>query len=167
MDAIVSAVRAAGVDRRDLRTALVSLDAIRDYATESAPRVTGYQLQNVVEATIRTIDGTGAVIDAALGAGATSLDGITFRLDAPDAAAAEARRLAVADARLRAETLAAEAGVQVGAVVGIVEGTAPGIPGPPRPAVMFAEKIRSDVATPVEAGTTEIAVDVTVEFSIA
>jgi uncharacterized protein YggE len=165
MDAVLAALRSAGIAARDLRTTLLSLDAVRDYS-DGSQRITGYQLSNTVEATVRAIDSTGALVDAALGAGATSLDGLTFRLDDLTEALAEARRLAVADARRRAETLASEAGVGIGRVVGIVEGGAVA-PGPPRPVAMFRAKAEDAAATPVEAGTNELAIDVTVEFEIA
>jgi uncharacterized protein YggE len=164
MTTVVDALRAGGVEPRDLRTSLVSLDAVRDYSSERGPRVTGYQLSNAVEATIRTIDAAGGLIDAALAAGATSLDGLSFRLADPSDALAKARRLAVADGRARAETLAGEAGVQLGRVVAISEGGSIA-PGPPLPMAELQMK-SADVATPVEAGTDELSVTVTVTYAI-
>ena len=164
MRSVVDSLIQAGVDRRDLRTTLVNLDAVRDYSAGGTPTVTGYQLTTPVEATIRAIDTVGGVIDAALAAGATSLDGLGFQVAEPGAALTEARRLAVADARGRAETLAAEAGVTVGHVLEIVEGGAIP-PGPPRP--MAAMRMAADVATPVEAGSSELVIQVTVTFAIA
>ncbi len=113
MQAILAALLAAGIDRRDLRTALVGLDAVRDYSSPT-PTVTGYQMTNTVEATVRAIETVGGAIDAALAAGATSMDGLSFRVSDPTAALGDARRLAVADARARATTLAEEAGVKLG-----------------------------------------------------
>ncbi|HEY7130914.1 MAG TPA: SIMPL domain-containing protein, partial [Candidatus Limnocylindrales bacterium] len=124
MQAVIDALTGGGVDRRDLQTTLMGLDAVRDYSTEGGSRITGYQLTNSVEATVRAIDTVGALIDAALAAGATSMDGLSFRLADPAEALAEARRRAVADARSRAGTLATEAGVRLGPVTGIVEGGA-------------------------------------------
>ena len=166
MEAILAALSAGGVERRDQQTALVGLDAVRDYSSGGAPRVTGYQLTNTVEATVRSIESAGSLIDAALAAGATSMDGLAFRVEDPGAALHEARRRAVADARTRAETLAAEAGVRLGPVVEIVEGGALP-PGPPRPLAAMALKSIADVATPVEAGANELEVGVTVAFAIA
>jgi len=166
MEAILAALRASGVERRDLRTSLVSLDAVRDYSAPTGPTVTGYQMTNTVEATIRAIETVGAAIDAALAAGATSMDGLAFRLDDPTAALEEARRLAVADARARATTLAVEAGVTLGAVLAIVEGGGL-LPGPPRPIAEFRMKAAADASTPVETGTSELGISVTVTFAIA
>jgi len=165
MTAVVAALEAGGVARGDLRTALVGLDAVREYSGEGAPRVTGYQLTNTVEATVRDVETVGALIDAALAAGATSMDGLAFRLADPTDALTEARRAAVADARARAETLAAEAAVGLGRVVEIVEGGA-APPGPPRPFAELRAKLTADVATPVEAGTDELEVVVSVSFAI-
>ena len=166
MTAVLAALRDGGVAGRDLRTNLLSLDAVRDYS-DGSQRITGYQLANAVEATVRAIEATGALVDAALGAGATSLDGLSFRLDDPTDALAEARRLAVMDARRRAETLAAEAGVTLGAVVAIVEGGGGYPPGPPRPMALFRATAEADASTPVEAGTSELSIDVTVDFALA
>jgi uncharacterized protein YggE len=166
MDGVIAALTGGGVDRRDLRTGLVGLDAVRDYSSGGAPRTTGYQLTNKVETTVRAIDTVGALIDAALAAGATSMDGLEFRVDDPTTALTEARRLAVADARARAETLAAEAGVRLGEVIEIFEGGAL-LPGPPRPMAAFALKAAADVSTPVEAGANELEIAVTVTFAIA
>ena len=165
MTAVVDALRAGGVEPRDLRTSLVSLDAVRDYSSERGPRVTGYQLSNAVEATVRTIDASGGLIDAALAAGATSMDGLSFRLAEPREALAEARRRAVVDAHTRAETLAAEAGVELGPVVAISEGGY-AAPGPLWPMAQMM-KGTADVATPVEAGTDELSVTLTVTYAIA
>lgn len=166
MQAVLGAMADGGVERRDLRTTLVGLDAVRDYSAESGPTITGYQLTNAVEATIRAIATVGELIDAALAAGATSMDGLSFRLSDPSAALDEARRRAVADARQRAVTLAAEAGVELGEVVAIVEGGAVD-PGPPRPMAELRMKAMADTSTPVETGTSEIEVSVSVTFAIA
>jgi uncharacterized protein len=165
MEAILAALTAAGVERRDLRTALVGLDAVRDYSSGGAPRVTGYQLTNTVEATVRRIESAGELIDAALAAGATTMDSLTFGVADPAPPLDEARRAAVADARRRAETLADEAGVRLGPVVDVVEGTALP-PGVPRPMAALSLKSAADVSTPIEAGTSELVVDVVVGFAI-
>jgi uncharacterized protein len=166
MDATIAAIAGAGVERRDLRTSLVALDAVRDYSQDATPRITGYQLTNTIEVVVRSVGDVGAVIDAALGSGATSVDGLSFELADPAPFLADARRAAVADARSRAAVLAPEAGIDVGDVLAIVED--PGPPGgPPRPVAEMAFKVASDAATPVEAGLVEVEVRIAVTFAIA
>jgi hypothetical protein len=164
MTTILDAIAAAGVERRDIRTSLVGLGPITDYSSERGPRVTGYQLTNTVEVTVRDLPSAGQVIDAGLAAGASSLDGLEFRLDDPAPAQDSARRAAVEDARRRATTLAAAADITLGPVVGIVEGSGPtpmfergGVEG-------MALKVAAD--TPIEAGTQDVVISVIVTFLI-
>lgn len=164
MTAILEGIAAAGVERRDIRTSLVGLGPITDYSSERGPRVTGYQLTNAVELTLRDLSAAGKVIDAGLGAGASSLDGLEFRLADPAPAEDAARRAAVEDARRRATTLATAADVTLGPVVGIVEGS--------RSTPMFERggiagmALKADSDTPVEAGTQDVVVSVVVTFLI-
>ncbi len=163
MTAVLAAIEGAGVARADVRTTLLSVAPRYDYRDNEGPRLVGYDLANVVEVTVRELDALGSVIDGALEAGATSLDGLSFRLDDPREAERTARTSAVAVARSRAEVLAAAAGVTIAGVADIVEAGPPSAGPMPKAARMA---LAADSATPVEAGTTEIAVSVTVTFRI-
>lgn len=162
MDAILAAVDGAGVARRDVRTALLSVQPRYDYRDNKAPTLTGYELANVVEVTVRDLARLGDVVDGTLGAGATSMDGLSFRIADPTEAEREARVLAMAQARSRADVLAEAANLTIDGVAEVIEG-AVGQPPGPRPK---AERMMmaADVATPVEAGSLEIAVAVTVTY---
>lgn len=80
-----------------------------------------YRVSNTVTATIRNLDQVGAVLDAAVAAGANSVWGVSFGLDNTDPLEAQAREKAIADARARAEALARLQGVPLGPVVAISE----------------------------------------------
>ena len=164
MSAILEAVAAAGVAARDIRTSQLSVQPRYDYRDGKAPALVGYDLANVVEVTVRDLATVAAVVDDALRAGATSLDGLSFQVDDPTVPERAARIAAVAAARARAEVLAEAAGVAIAGVADIVEG------GPP-PAFPRAKAERmtlaADAATPVSAGTTDITVTVTVTYRIA
>jgi uncharacterized protein YggE len=164
MTAILGAVADAGVERRDVRTTILNVQPRYEYRDGKPPRLTGYDLANLVVVTVRDLGRLGAVIDGALGAGATSLDGLAFRADDPSEAERAARVAAVAEARDRAQVLADAAGVTIAAVSDIVEGGA--TPIWPQPKVARA-MLAADAATPIEAGTTEVSVTVTVTFRIA
>ena len=125
MTAILAAVAAAGVARRDIRTTLLSVQPRYDYRDGKAPTLAGYDLSNIVEVTVRDLATLGDVIDGSLHAGATSLDGLSFRVDDPRRAERAARIAAVAEARSRADVLAEAAGVAIAGVADIVEGGPP------------------------------------------
>ena len=162
MDAILAAVDAAGVPRRDVRTSLLSVQPRYDYRDGKPPTLTGYELANVVEVTVRDLARLGDVVDGTLGAGATSMDGLSFRVADPAPAEREARVLAMAAARARADVLAEAAGLRILGVSSVVEGGAAS----PRP-FMKAERMMlaaADASTPVESGALEVAVSVTVAY---
>jgi uncharacterized protein len=162
MEAILAAVAAAGIDRRDVRTALLSVQPRYEYRDNQPPTLTGYDLANIVEVTVRDLARLGEVVDGTLRAGATSLDQLSFRVADPEPAEREARLRAMAAARARAEVLAEAAGLAIVGVSDIVEGGGPPVPLPR----MKAERmmLAADAATPVEAGSLEISVNVTVSY---
>lgn len=162
MDTILAAVTDAGVDRRDVRTTLLSVQPRFDYRENQPPVLTGYELANVVEVTVRDLPRLGAVVDGTLRAGATTMDGLSFRLDDPAPAEREARVRAMAAARARADVLAEAAGLAIVGVSDIVEG---GMASPPEPRYKAARMmVAEDASTPVEGGSLEVAVSVTVTY---
>lgn len=164
MAAILAAIDAAGVARRDVRTALLSVQPRYDYRDGKPPTLTGYELANSVEVIVRDLGRLGDVVDGALRAGATSMDGLSFRVADPAEPEREARVAAVATARARADVLAEAAGLEIVGVADIIEGQ---LAPPPIPR-MKAERmmLAADVGTPIEAGTTEIVVHVTVTYRV-
>ena len=161
MEAILAAVRGTGVERRDIRTTLLSVQPRYDYRDNQSPVLTGYELANAVEVTVRDLARVGEVVDASLGAGATSLDSLSFRLADPEPAEREARVLAMAAARARADVLAEAAGLQIFGVSDIVEaGASP----PPMPRMKAERMMLADSPTPIEAGSMEVVVGVTVTY---
>ena len=163
MTAVLAAIAAAGVARRDVQTTILSVQPRFDYRDGKPPVLAGYDLANVVTVTVRNLAALGRVVDGSLMAGATSLDGLSFRLDDPREAERAARVAAVTEARSAAEVLAGAAGVEILGVAEIVEGGATPSWPQPKGRMMLA----ADSATPIEGGTMEIAVTVTVTFRIA
>ena len=92
MTAVIAALKKLGIADRDIQTTILSLQPVYDYSSNSsAPRLTGYQLSNAIAVTIRNLDNVGDAIDGALAAGATTMDGVTFRVENQAAAEAQAR----------------------------------------------------------------------------
>jgi uncharacterized protein YggE len=162
MTAILAALDRAGVARRDVQTSLLSVQPQYDYRDGRAATLTGYQLADLVAVTVRDVGRVADVIDGALRAGATSLDGLSFRVADASAPEREARLAAMSAARQRADDLARAAGLTIAGVEDIVED------GAGRPPMPFAKAERmalaADVATPVEAGSLEVVVRVSVTY---
>jgi uncharacterized protein YggE len=165
MQAVIAALRKAGIADKDIQTTSLSLQPVYDYSSNgNPPRLTGYQIVNAVQATVRKLDTISDVIDGALSAGATTLDGITFRVDDPAPAEAQARDAAMKNARAKADALAKAAGVSITGVSQISE--QPG--SVPVPVPYFAEGASGAKAasTPIQVGTNEVDVSVSVVYLI-
>jgi uncharacterized protein YggE len=165
MNALLAAVRRAGVADRDIRTTEFSVffeqDPTPPRAGTAAPVSGRYHVRNSVEITIRDLARASDVLDAALAAGGNSASGIAFAIGDPAPLRARAREAAVADARGRAEALAHAAGVVLGPVLSISESGYAG----PRP--MAARAMAMSAGPPVEAGELGETAQVEVVYEIA
>ncbi len=165
MTAILRAVTDAGVAEEDVQTINYSVNLVLDYDDDGSPtRVIEYQVSNQVSIKVRDLDTLGTLLDAVVAAGANNVYGISFIVDDPGAAASEARRLAIRDARAKADEMAAEVGMCVSRVLTMSESYAP----PPSPQVFES---RADVqgagqAVPVQTGTSEVTVDVQMTYEL-
>jgi uncharacterized protein YggE len=162
--AVIAAVKEAGIPDRDIQTSNYSVSPQRNFDSKGKPiAIVGYDVRNTISVTVRDLDQLPATLDAAMAASANQVSGPDFFILHPEAAEDEARRLAMASARRRAEVLAATAGRTLGAVRSIVEGDsrAPA----PRMALM-ARAAPMDTATPVEAGTERIMASVEVTWEL-
>jgi hypothetical protein len=127
------------------------------------PRLVGEQFSNTVTVTVRNLKSVASVVDDAIAAGATTINGIAFRLDDPTAVQAQARQIAMADARSKADALTSAAGVSVRGVASITETTA-------QTPVYYSGALDAakagGVSTPIQTGSTNIDVEVTVSYLI-
>ncbi len=154
MTSVISALKAAGGS--ELQTQQVSLFP----QTNDQNQVTGYVADNSVSAKSK-IAGAGALIDAAVSAGANNVSGPALDVSDRDALYRDALGKAVQDARAKAAALAGAGGFGVGPVSSVAEQAAAA----PAPVYEAAAAAKSD-ATPIEPGTQDVTADVTVTFRI-
>jgi uncharacterized protein len=163
MTALTQALRRAGIAERDIQTSNVSVYPQQQYRENQQPLITGYQANNTVTAKVRNIDNTGRVIDAAVGAGGNTVNGVYFSYQDPDRQLDAARRDAIEEARRRAELYANALNMRVVRVVAVQEG---GGYGPPVPMPMARMEAAQDASTPIAPGQIETRVSVSVTFEL-
>jgi len=129
--AVISALTEAGVLEEDIATSNYSVNAEYDYSSMGGQRLTGYNVSNQLNVTIRDMEHIGATLDKATAAGANTIYNIQFLSTKADAAMDEATAYAVQDAMRRAQLLADAAGLQLGNIVSITD-TVTGYGGMPR-----------------------------------
>jgi uncharacterized protein YggE len=165
MTKVIAALKALGIADMDIQTTNLALQPAYDYsANANPPRITGYTLSNGVAITIRDLDKVGDAIDGSLAAGATSFDGVSFRVDDPATAQKQARTDAMRQAKANADTLAAAAGVSITGVASISE-TSAQTPYPIYYGAAAGAPVK-DAATPIETGTTDVTITVSVVYLI-
>ncbi len=165
LSGIVEAVKAAGVDEKDIQTAYFNVYPEDQYDPNTGT-ATGQRLFHVstaVNVTLRDIQQVASVMQAGLNAGANSVGSLSFGIADMKALEEQARLSAVADARARAEQLAAAFGVSVGEVISISESYSNNTPQP-----MFRADVAmaASAAPQINAGQLSVSVDVSVTFAI-
>jgi len=167
MKAVRASLDANGIDSDDIKTLSFDIQPQYRYQRDEKPEITGYTVSNRVSVKVRDLDTVSDVLDDAAGAAGDTvrINGISFTVDEPEQYESGARKAAIADARMRAQELAALAGVTLGKVRSISESGAP-IPIAER---SFGRAMLDSAAappTPISPGETEISLSVFVVYEI-
>lgn len=163
--AVLDALARLGLPREQLGTEGYTVYPELRYDKDGgSPKVTGYVVTNMVKAETHRAEQAGAMIDAALGAGANMINSLSFYASSIDAPRREAIGLAVASARADAEAMARAAGGSLGT---LLEMSTQGPTSPPRPmfdAGMMRAKQAQAEPTPVNPGLQTVNVFVTARW---
>jgi len=163
--AVLDALAALGLTKDQLSTEGYTAYPEMNYDRPgNTPKVVGYVVTNSVRAESKRVDQAGPIIDAALGAGANVINGLSFYASSIEEARRHAIGAAVASARADAEAMAQAAGGTLGA---LLELSTQGPTIPPRP--MFDLAARAKVAmaepTPINPGQQTVTVFVTARWA--
>jgi uncharacterized protein len=164
-DAVIAAVKADGVADQDIKTVQFNIGPRYDN-NNGLSVLRGYSVSNVLQVKIRNLDSVGKVIDDATAAGGDAIvvQGISFTIENTDPLTHQARLLAIQDAMTKANDYATAAGATVGPVISISEqssATPTPVLAAPAPAAAA-----SAARTPVEGGTQQVRVQVSVVFQL-
>jgi uncharacterized protein len=158
MTKVIAALKGQGIAAADIRTEVVSLSP---RYSSNGDAIAGYEATNSVSATIRKLDKVGPVIDAAVDAGANQVSGPNLvRADAAGLYRS-ALRVAIANAKSKARTIAAASGLNLRRITDVTEAGAAPTPTP------LTAKSGADASTPIEPGTTQVEATVMVIFSVS
>jgi uncharacterized protein YggE len=119
---VFDALKALGLDAKDLKTSNIQVSPKYDHPKDKAPVLVGYTAGYDLNVTVRDLSLMGKVLDAAVEAGANRQMTISFGCSDPEKYLDEARRKAVAEARKKAEIYVTGAGASLGLVQNISEG---------------------------------------------
>jgi uncharacterized protein len=166
MDSVMAALQTNGVVEKDIQTQYFSIQKVTRWDSDKQQEITiGYQVSNIVTAKVRDVTTAGTVIDSVVAAGGdlVVVNSITFSVDDPILYYDEARQEAMANAHDKAKGLADLANVTLGNAIYITESTSStGI----RPVAYDSKLAAEGASTAINAGETEIILDVQVAYAI-
>lgn len=175
MAAIVAVLKASGIEDKDIRTSRFNIRPEYDYrettvdgVRTSSQVLVGYNVRNTVTVKVRDLEGLPALVDDVVTAGGDNIrvDSVEFTVEDPDARMDELRELAVADATAKAAHMAELAGVTLGELTYLSEGSAPSYPSPFAAPAAFAMEARASAAPSFSAGEIELSLAVQASFAI-
>ena len=156
MERLIKAVKARGIKDQDIQTTGVSLSPVYDYSGQQQglpPKMTGYQVTNMVRAQTGDIKGLGELLDAMVAAGGTNIDGPYFSVKDADTMLVGARKAAMDKAAAKAADYAKLAGYRSARLIGLSEGG--GFPQAPAPVMAMDRMVLTAgkaEAAPIEPG---------------
>jgi uncharacterized protein YggE len=161
MAALIEQIKQAGVAETDIQTSGFAVYPTYNYEA-ATPQLTGYQVSNTVSVKVG-VAGAGDLLDKVVAAGANNVSGISFEVADPAAAQAEARKAAMADAKVRADQFAAAGNGQVGEVLVISELVSQA---PVFPELAMADRAEGGNAVPIAPGQQSQTIEIQVTFAL-
>jgi uncharacterized protein len=168
MKTVQDSFAAAKVAPADLKTAGLNVNPHYDY-TNNKQTLTGYSASESLTVTLRDTKSAGATISAAVAAGgnAVQISGLSTDLQDNATLLNQARDAAMADAKTKATQYAKSAGRGLGAVVRVQESVSPSSPQPYNMPSAAMDKAAASAAVPIQLGSTDLAVQVTVVYAFS
>ena len=157
---LIAKAKSLGIPDKEINTSGYSVGPI--YSNDGR-NITGYQAGLSLNLKWHNVDNVGTALDGLVQQGGATRISVSFGLNDPKAAQAEARSQAIADAKSRATAMAKAAGVQLGQVLRITDQTTVSRP----PMYELAPVARAADSTTVPVGELEVTVQVEVDFALA
>ena len=164
MTSVFDELEAAGIAKSQITTSQLSLRPQYDRRDRKAPKIESYEVRNTVTVKSDDIEQVGPMLDALVRAGVNNINQVQFTIKDPKSAMEKAREDAIRDAREKAKVMAEAAGVKLGPLLSMTEGS--GIPQPRSGGIAFASS-RLEAATPISAGDQTLSVRVNLSYAIS
>lgn len=136
------------------------------YCNPGKQVIVGYTASESITVKIRNTDSVGGIMQALGTTGVSNLSGPDFSIDNPDALQVQARKLAIDDAKAKAQVLAKDLGVSLGKIESFSDDNTNGVLYAPRAEVMSGNATTASAPAVIPAGQNTITSDVTITYEI-
>ena len=165
---VINSIVALGVERRNISTGNYSFNPVYRHTDNGKRILEGYEATNSVTIIVDDLNLIGKIIDAALNHGANRVNSLNFGLRDKAAYQDQALRLAVLDAKRKAEVAAAALGKIIVSVRNVsINSSHVSAPRNYKMANAMVEDAAAEYETPIESGTLTCSANVHVEFEIS
>ena len=166
---VINSIVALGIERKNISTGNYNFNPVYRHLDNGKRILEGYEASNSVTIIVDDLNLVGKVIDSALNHGANRVDSLNFGLRNKNAYQDEALRLAVLDAKRKAEIVAATLGKSIVSVRNVsINSNHVSAPRNYKMArSMATEDAVAEYETPIESGTLQCSANVHVEFEIS
>ena len=165
---VINSIVALGVERRNISTGNYSFNPVYRHTDNGKRILEGYEATNSVTIIVDDLSLVGKVIDTALNHGANRVNSLNFGLRDKAAYQDQALRLAVLDAKRKAEVAAAALGKIIVSVRNVsINSSHVSAPRNYKMASAMADEAAAEYETPIESGTLNCSANVHVEFEIS
>lgn len=165
---VINSIVALGIERKNISTGNYNFNPTYRHTDNGKRILESYEATNSVTVIVDDLNLVGKVIDAALSHGANHVDSLNFGLRNKSAYQDEALRLAVLDAKHKAEIAARALGKSIISVRNVsINSSRVAAPQNYKMARAMAEDAAVGVETPIESGTLQCSASVHVEFEIS
>lgn len=166
--AVINSIVALGVERKNISTGNYNFNPVYRHTDNGKRILEGYEASNSVTIIVDDLNLVGKIIDAALNHGANRVDSLNFGLRNKNSYQDEALRLAVLDAKRKAEITAAALGKSIVSVRSVsINSSNVSAPRNYKMARSMAMEDAAEFETPIESGTLTCSASVHVEFEIS
>ena len=165
MSKVVDQMKSMGIAEKDLQTQGLNVFPITGPQTpnDTTPpeKIRGYRANNTLNVTVNDLSKAGALLDAAIQAGANTSGGINFGLKDSSALREQAEQQAASAARAQADSIAKSMGVHITGAVSVSESVAN------RPLPAGVASAASAPVTPIQPGQMTVSVQLQASYSFA
>lgn len=121
MNAVIEFLKGFNIDENDIKTVRYNISPRYLYVEGKVPEISGYTISQSLEVKIKQLDSIGEILDQSVNNGINQISSLRFSVDDDNELKAEARELAIEDAKTKAKELSNALGVKLVKIIGFTE----------------------------------------------
>ncbi|MFH1129360.1 MAG: SIMPL domain-containing protein [Patescibacteria group bacterium] len=166
MNKVVEFLKSFGVEDKDIKTTNYNLYPQYTYENNRIPQIIGYQISQTLNIKVRQLDKIGEIMEKVVDMGINQVDSLYFGVENDEQLKEQARKIAIDNAKAKAEVLAEELGIKLGKLINFYENIV-GYPVPTNDYKAYGMGSGGGEGSPnVQTGENEIVINVTLNYEV-